>query len=138
MVRPSRRNMPGKDASGHAKVSEWLAAARRKVAATEKESYDRYQRSHDRNLDNFLKDLEKETETARRFSKEAKDFIDTVTKEIKASGSIPGDLGSDRARRFIGETHGSALKKQTKLWEDYQEQFQTAKAGYLETLYNRD
>ena len=131
---PSRRNLPGKNASGHASVTEWLAAARRKVAATEKESYERYQKSHDRNLDNFLKDLEKETETARRFSKEAKNFIDTVTKEIKASGSIPGDLGSDRARRFIGETHGRAIEKQAKLWADYQEQFQTAKLGYLETL----
>jgi serine/threonine protein kinase len=131
---PSRRNMPGKDARNLANVEEWLAAARGKVAATEEESYGRFQRSNERNLDNFLKDLEKETETARRFSNEAKEYIETFTKGIKESGSIPGDLGSERARRFIGSVHEDALEKQTKLWEGYQEQFQTAKARYLETL----
>jgi len=131
---PSRRNMPGKGSLSNARVEEWLAAARRKVATSEKESYERYRKSHQRNLDSFLKDLEKETETARRFSKEAKNYIDTVTKGIKESGSIPGDLGSERARRFIGEVHGKALKKQEKLWGDYQEQFQSAKGSYLETL----
>ena len=131
---PSRRNMPGKDARNLANVEEWLAAARGKVAATEKESYGRFQRSHERNLDNFLNDLEKETELARRFSNRAKEYIEAFTKGIKESGSIPGDLGSERARRFIGSVHEDALKKQTKLWEGYQEQFRAAKARYLETL----
>ena len=132
---PSRRNMPDKNARHlPSKVEEWLAAVRRKVSATEKESYERYQKSHERNLDRFLNDLDKETEAARRFSKEADEYIDTVIKTIKESGSIPGDLGSERARRFIGEVHGKALERQSKLWEDYQEQFQTAKLGYLETL----
>ena len=130
----SRRNMPGKDARNLANVEEWLAAARGKVAATEKESYERFQRSNERNLDNFLKDLEKETELARRFSNEAKEYIDAFTRGIRESGSIPGELGSERARQFIGSVHEDALRKQTSLWEGYQEQFQDAKARYLETL----
>ena len=57
-----------------------------------------------------------------------------MKKTIKEAGTIPADLGSERARRFIGSVHEDALAKQTKLWEGYQEKFQAAKERYLEAL----
>jgi serine/threonine protein kinase len=132
---PSRRNMPGKKNSrGPADIKEWLATLRQKTVAAEKASFERYQRSHEKNLKDFLDDVEKETETARRFSKEAADYIDSFMKEIENGGEIPSDLGSERARRFIGNLHEKALAKQTKLWEDYQGEFQAAKTRYLAEL----
>lgn len=132
---PSRRNMPGKDgARGSNDIKKWLTALRQKIVIAEKSSYERYQKSHEKNLEGFLDDLEKETETARRFSKEAKDYVDSITKEIEEAGEIPPDLGGEQARRFIGELHEKALEKQTKLWEDYQSEFQAAKTRYLDKL----
>jgi len=134
----SRRNMPGKNnPRGPADIKEWLAALRQKIVIAEKSSYERYQQSHEKNFERFLDDLEKETETARRFSKEAKDYVDSITKGIEEAGEIPLDLGSERARRFIGELHEKALEKQTKLWEDYQSEFQAAKTRYLDKLQSQ-
>ena len=129
---PSRRNMPSKaDKNRAANAEDWLVTFREKFADREQIGFQRWQRRHEKNVEGFVDEVESETESARRFSREAKDYVEGFTKSIEETGEVPPELGSDRVERWIGKIHEKALEKQKTIWEDYEPEFLEAQRRYL-------
>ncbi len=128
----SHRNMPTKaDKNRAAAVEDWLVKYRQMYADREKIDYERWKRRQEKNVATFIDDVESESETARRFSREARDFVDAFVKSVEESGVVPAEIGSDRIERFLGRVHKKALEKQERLWEEYQAEFLEAQERYL-------
>ena len=131
----SRRNMPGAgEANRPAGAEDWLVKYRQIFRDGEKVSHERWKRRHDKNIKDFVADMESETSTARRFSREAEKLIDGITDSIKEKGEIPATLNMpDWARwagRAVEKEHERALAKQQDIWEDYETDFEDAQSRY--------
>ena len=131
----SRRNMPGAgEANRPAGAEDWLVKYRQIFRDGEKVSHERWKRRHDKNIKDFAADMESETSTARRFSREAEKLIDGITDSMKEKGEIPATLNlPDWARwagRAVDKEHERALAKQQGIWEDYETDFEDAKSRY--------
>ena len=131
----SRRNMPGAgEANRPAGAEDWLVKYRQIFRDGEKVSHERWKRRHDKNIKDFVADMESETSTARRFSREAEKLIDGITDSIKEKGEIPATLNlPDWARwagRAVEKEHERALAKQQGIWEDYETDFEDAQSRY--------
>ena len=83
----------------------------------------------------FIDEMESETSSARRFSREAERFIDGITEGMEERGEIPADLDLPRwVRGDLEKEHEKALDKQNKIWADYQTDFEGD--NLLECLYD--
>ena len=132
---PSRRNMPSAgEANRPAGAEDWLVKYRQIFRDSEKASHERWKRRHDKNIKDFVADMESETSTARRFSREAEKLIDGITDNMTEKGEIPASLNlPDWARwagRSVEKEHERALAKQQGIWEDYETDFEDAKGRY--------
>ncbi len=132
---PSRRNMPSAgEANRPAGAEDWLVKYRQIFRDGEKASHERWKRRHDKNIKDFVADMESETSTARRFSREAEKLIDGITDNMTEKGEIPASLNlPDWARwagRSVEKEHERALAKQQGIWEDYETDFEDAKGRY--------
>ncbi len=132
---PSRRNMPGAGETNRpAGAEDWLVKYRQIFRDGEKASHERWKRRHDKNIEDFARDMESETSTARRFSREVDNLVEGITDSMKERGEIPAQLDlPDWARRFsrsLEKEHEKALAKQQGIWEDYQTDFETAQDRY--------
>ena len=86
-------------------AEDWLTAQRQETADREKVAFERWKRRHEKNVEDFVDDIESEADTARRFNRAAKDLVDAMTESIKKSGEIPAKLGNEMAQRFLGRMH---------------------------------
>jgi hypothetical protein len=129
---PSRRNMPG--TTGNLSAADWLAAYREKFVGKEKETLEDYQKEYRKAAEDFADDLEDQTEIVRGFSREAGDYIDEFAASIRKSGELPEELDNEMARRFLGDSLEDALKKQERIKEKFEPEFEQAKETYRSGL----
>lgn len=132
---PSRRNMPGAgEANRPAGAEDWLVKYRQLFRDGEKISHERWKRRHDKNVEDFADDMESETRTARRFSREAEKLVDGITDSMKENGEVPEKLNlPDWARwaaRAVEKEHERALAKQQGIWAEYETDFADAMSRY--------
>jgi len=129
---PTHRNMPSqKDRQRAGSAEDWLLTQRQEAADREKVAFVRWQRRHEKNVEDFVDDIKSEAETARRFNRAARDLVDSMTKDIKKAGAIPATISNEMARRLLARVHEKALEREKKIWEEYEPDFQAAQARYL-------
>ena len=129
---PSRRNMPGTGEKNRpTRAEDWLVKFRQLFRDQEEASHERWKRRHDKNLKDFIDDMESETSSARRFSREAERFIDGITDGMKEKGELPAALDLPRwVRGDLEKEHEKALAKQNKIWAEYEADFESAQERY--------
>ena len=129
---PSRRNMPGAGEKNRpAGVEDWLVKLRQLFRDREEASHDRWKRRHDKNLKDFIDEMESETSSARRFSREAERFIDGITDGMKEKGELPAALDLPRwVSGDLEKEHEKALDKQNQIWAEYEADFESAQERY--------
>ncbi len=132
---PSRRNMPrAGEANAPADAEDWLVKFRQLFQDREKVAYERWQRRHEKNLEDFANDIESEADTARRANRALKDLVDNYIDGLKEGGEVPATLGNPLAERLLGRVHDRALAKQEKIWDEYQADFEDAQQRYISQL----
>ena len=132
---PSRRNMPrAGEANAPADAGDWLVKFRQDFHDREKVAYERWQRRHEKNVEDFANDIESEADTARRANRALKDLVDNYIDGLKDRGEVPATLGNPLAERAFGKVHDRALAKQKKIWDDYQADFEDAQQRYIAQL----
>ena len=133
---PSRRNMPeAGEKNRPAGAEDWLVRLRQLFRDQEEVSHDRWKRRHDKNLGDFIDDMESSTGAARRFSREAEKYIDGITEGMKEKGELPADLDLPRwVRGDLEKKHDKALAKQKELWGEYEIEFEDAQDRYRDQV----
>lgn len=132
---PSRRNMPrAGEANTPADPEDWLVKFRRGFRDREKVAYERWERRHEKNLEDFANDIESEADTARRASRALKDLVDSYIESLQDGGEVPASLGNPLAERLLGKVHDRALAKQKKIWDDYESDFEDSQQRYIALL----
>jgi len=132
---PSRRNMPSReDKAEPANAEDWLLTHRRETAAEHKEGYERFRKRWDGNVEEFVEAVgDRGNAWGRGRFGGMRGLVKDFTDGVEEAGRIPEEI-PPYVERSLGDLHEQALKKQERLWDDYEATFQEALDGYLGEL----
>jgi len=132
---PSLQNLPDKDAlpGNVANVSEVLEAIRAKIRDQHGPDYRKFRRKYDKAINDFLDDAISAINNENRIPAPLRAEYVEYFKGFKEANKLPDSLPT-RAPGPMQRQLEEARKKSTEAWDEYQADFEIAKADYLKAL----
>jgi len=131
---PSRRNMPGKgDKAQPSNAREWLITQQAETRAGHGDDHEMFRRKRDKNLKDFVGELEDRTAAGGRWAGELARWVESFKGTVEESDRIPETI-PEFTRWWLEPIHNKAIEKQSNLWNDYEAEFNAALNGYLEKV----